>query len=191
MLNLVCCLEEPSARNVLEGILPRLFDVNTICISYLVFEGKQDLEKKLQKRVRLWQKPNSLFLVMRDQDSGDCKIIKSGLQTRIETTGQSERTLIRIACHELETFFLGDLRAVEVGLNITGIAKKQKSKKFRDPDRLANAAEELTKITKNKYRKLAGSRAISPHLRLDGRGTSRSFNNLVDGLKTLIQVYLR
>jgi hypothetical protein len=39
---LVLLLEEPSARDLLEGLLPRLLP-EEVHVQYLVFEGKQDL----------------------------------------------------------------------------------------------------------------------------------------------------
>ena len=94
--------------------------------------------------------------------------------------------MIRIACRELESFYLGDLAAVEQGLNLTGLAKLQGNQKFRDPDRLVNAAEELKKITKNTYQKLSGSRSIAPYLRLDEAHRSTSFKALITGLQRLL-----
>ncbi len=43
-------------------------------------------------------------------------------------------------------FFLEDPSAREQAIGLTGIARRQKNRKFRDPDTLANAAEELSKI---------------------------------------------
>ena len=70
MNQLVFLLEEPSAKAMLEGVLPRLLGDN-VNVVYVVFEGKQDLEKRLPRRLRAWQNPNARFVVMRDQDSGD------------------------------------------------------------------------------------------------------------------------
>ena len=184
MTTLVCCLEERSAEEMLKGILPKILP-DDVEFSFIVFEGKQDLEKKLKRRIQYWQKPNSYFLVMRDQDSGDCVAIKNDLVGIIATTGKRDRTLVRIACHELESFYLGDLAAVEQGLGIARIAGHQGKSKFRTPDVLANAAEELKKLTKSKYQKISGSRSIAPYLVIDGKNKSKSFNVLVDGLKTL------
>lgn len=178
----VFCLEEPSARAMLEGILPRLFP--DIDVKFIVFEGKQDLHKQLVKRLRYWQ-GDARFIVMRDQDSGDCGIIKQQLRDLCNDAGRPD-ALIRIACRELETFYLGDLLAVEQGLNMTGLDKLQGNRKFRDPDRLVNAAEELKKTTGNKYQKLSGSRCIAPHLRLDESNRSTSFQALLSGLQRLV-----
>jgi len=182
--NLVFLLEEPSAKEMLKGILSRFID-DGVTVKYIVFEGKQDLEKNLEKRLKFWQLPNSGFLVMRDKDSGDCLFIKNNLKDKIEKSGKVKNSVIRIACHELESFYLGDLSAVEKGLKIKGLAKLQSKSKFREPDKLSNPAEELYKVTKKKYQKVAGSRAIAPHLKIDGTNKSYSFNILLQGIKKL------
>ena len=145
---LVCLLEEPSAEQMFKAILPKILS-EEVCVRYLVFEGKQDLEKQIEKRIKFWQAPDSFFLVMRDQDSGDCVVIKQNLLDKISIAGKLENSIVRIACHELESFYLGDLQAVEDGLQINGLARLQKNKKYRNPDRLANASEELNKLTKS------------------------------------------
>lgn len=182
MKYLVCFLEEPSAKEMLKSLLPRILpdDVN---VKFIVFEGKQDLEKQIEHRLKHWQQPESIFLVMRDQDSGDCLTIKENLLKKVAESGKQNGTIIRIACHELESFYLGDLAAVEAGLGINGLGLKQNKKKYRTPDSLANAAEELFKLTDKKYQKVSGSRAIAPHLKIDGSNRSHSFNVLLDGIK--------
>ncbi len=182
MTTLVFCLEEPSAKAMLEGIIPRLYP--DVKVHYIVFEGKQDLHKQLVRRLRYWQ-GDARFVVMRDQDSGNCLIIKEQLKRLCDEAGRPN-ALIRIACRELESFYLGDLAAVEQGLSLSGLAKQQANRKFRDPDQLVNAAEELKKITKNKYQKLAGSRSIGPFLRMDASHCSTSFRALISGLQHLL-----
>ncbi len=78
MKTFVFFLEEPSAREMLQGILPR-FLPNSIFIRYVIFQGKQDLEKNLKLKSRAWRLPNCSFIVIRDQDSGDCEKIKAKL----------------------------------------------------------------------------------------------------------------
>jgi hypothetical protein len=58
--------------------------------------------------------PDSFFVVLRDQDSGDCLEIKERLMALCGRAGK-EDALVRIACRELESFYLGDLKAVERG----------------------------------------------------------------------------
>ena len=182
---LVFVLEEPSAKEMLKGVLPKILPQD-IEVKYLVFEGKQDLEKQLVHRLKHWQQPESVFLVMRDKDGADCMMIKNRLAEKVQETGKQDATLIRIACTELESFYLGDLSAVEKGLGISNLAKKQQEKKYRTPDRLANAKEELKKLTLQKYQQISSSREIAPHLKTDGSNKSHSFNVLLSGIKKLI-----
>ena len=78
MTTLVCFLEETSARVFLEGVFSRLLpDGNSV--KYVVFEGKQDLEKQIVRKLRRWQEPDSVFLVMRDQDTAICTTVKANL----------------------------------------------------------------------------------------------------------------
>lgn len=182
MRTIVFFLEEPSAKEMLIGILPGILPPETIP-RYIVFQGKQDLEKNMVKRLRYWQLPNSLFVVMRDQDSGDCIAIKEKL-TRLCRQAGKDDVLIRIACHELESFYLGDLKAVENGLGLHGISSAQNKSKFINPDRLGNPSEELIKLTNSAYKKIAGSRAIAPYLDLT-TNKSNSFKTLLAGIRRL------
>lgn len=189
MKQLVFLLEERSAEEMLKGVLPKLLP-DDISVKYIVFEGKQDLEKQLERRLRGWQQANTAFLVMRDKDGGDCLLIKRQLTEKAHASGKGGTTLIRIACTELESFYLGDLNAVELGLGIANLAKKQNERKYRTPDVLANAAQELQNLTQRKYQKVAGSRAIAPHLKTDGSNRSHSFNVLLSGIEKLVEATL-
>lgn len=184
MKTIVFFLEEPSAREMLAGVLPRVLPEN-IHIRYIVFQGKQDLEKNLKRKLHGWRLPESVFVVMRDQDSGDCKAIKAKLAGLCREAGK-EGVLIRVACRELESFYLGDLAAVEQGLGLSGVKKQQQWKKFRNPDALGSPAEELFRLTQNAYDKIAGSRAIAPFLNVDAN-CSQSFRALLSGIKKLVE----
>ena len=50
-MNLVFVLEEPSAREMLKGLLPRVLP-GAVQVRYVVFEGKHDLEKNIIRRLR-------------------------------------------------------------------------------------------------------------------------------------------
>jgi len=183
MKTVVFFLEEPSAKEMLMGLLPRVLSPN-IDIRYIIFRGKQDLEKNLCKKLRGWHLPESVFVVIRDQDSGDCHAVKTKLINLCLQAGRGD-ALVRVACRELESFYLGDLKAVEQGLGITGLTAKQDGKKFRSPDMLGNPSDELDKLTSGVYQKLSGSRAIGPFLELEGN-RSHSFNMLLMGIKKLV-----
>ncbi len=183
MSELVFLLEEPSAQSMLEGLLPR-FLPDDLPVRYIVFEGKSDLEAQLVRRLRHYRVPDARFIVLRDKDSANCHAVKAGL---VEKCREAKRpgVLVRIACPELESWYLADLAAVEQALGITGLSASQNKRKFRTPDELANAAEELSKFTRHRYQKVGGSRAIGPHLDLDNQ-RSRSFAVFVAGIRRLI-----
>lgn len=183
MKTLVFFLEEPSAKEMLTGLIPRLV-TSEISIRYIVFTGKQDMEKQLIKRLRGWQLPDSIFVVMRDQDSSDCQTVKQRLTGLCQQAGKIG-VLVRVACRELESFYLGDLSAVERGLDMRGLSVHQNSKKFRNPDNIDKPSDELYRLTGGRYQKMAGSRAIAPHLRLKGN-RSHSFQVLIKGISQLL-----
>ncbi len=183
MSQIVFFLEEPSAQEMLKGVLPRILPPSMSC-RYVVFDGKQDLEKRLPMRLRAWKDPAAKFIVMRDKDSGDCVTIKENLRQKCTRAGHAD-VLIRIACHELESFYLGDLRAVEKAFKIEKLAKQQNKAKFRDPDKLANPSQELKRLVPT-YQKMSGSRAIAPFLEVTAN-CSTSFNALVSGLRRLAE----
>ena len=185
MRNLVCFLEEPSAKEMLKGVLPRLLPENIQCY-YIVFDGKQDLEKQLMRKLRGWNKQNSVFLVIRDQDSDDCKVVKSRLLNLCREAGKPE-ALVRIACRELESFYFGDLSAVEVGLGLKNIADKQQKSKYRVPDDIVNPSYELERLTNGVYQKVTGSRSIGPSLSLENNA-SHSFKVLLSGICNLLSI---
>lgn len=182
-MNLVFFLEEPSAKAMLQGMLPKILPAHVVP-QFVVFEGKQDLEKRLPIRLRAWQDPDAKFIVMRDQDSGDCVKIKQRLVQICSEEGRPD-CVVRIACHGLESFYLGDLAAVAQSIGPKNLAKQQQKAKFRDPDRLANPSEELKKMAPT-YQKLAGSRKIGPCMNTS-QNLSHSFNALVQGIQKLMQ----
>jgi hypothetical protein len=183
---LVFCLEELSARAMLEALMPRMINPKIAPeIEYLTFKGKQHLHKNLLNKMSSWHKPNSFFIVLQDQDSNDCKTLKQALNQLCKQSGKSYT--IRIACHELESYFLGDLAAVAKAFKMPSLEKQQTKSKYRNPDALGNASEELEKITQKQYRKVAGARAIAQHLNLaPEHNTSTSFHHLLRSIRSAI-----
>ena len=126
MNHLVFFLEERSAREMLKNLLPRILPdlPDSVGVCYVVFEGKQDLENQLPRKLRGWRVPDTRFVVMRDKDQADCLTVKCRLVSICRDAGKPD-VLVRILCHELESWYLGDLNAVERGLQIAGLAQKQ------------------------------------------------------------------
>ena len=184
MRELVFLLEERSALVMLESLLPRCLS-SDIRFRLVAFEGKQHLEKHLERRIRSYQNPHARFIVLRDQDSHpDCKQLKTDIYARCQKSGRAQDCLIRIACQELETFYLADLDAVEKALGLNSLAKQQGKRQFRTPDLLSSPSRELRSLTKNRYQKVGGSREIGKHLSL-GNNRSQSFRKLIAGIRRM------
>jgi hypothetical protein len=62
-------LEEPSAKVMLERFIDTHFTYDPVEFNfrYCVYEGKQDLERNLERRLKGWLLPNTLFVVIRDR----------------------------------------------------------------------------------------------------------------------------
>jgi len=184
MTYLVFMTEEPSMERVLKIIVPKIIP-NTVKFQVVPHEGKSDLENSIPKKLRAWRDNDNCkykFIIIRDQDSGNCTTVKNNLRSLCSCAGRPD-SLVRIACHELESWFLGDLSAVETALG-GNVARLQNKRKFRDPDNLANPSEEISKLYDD-YSKIKNAEDIAPHLNLDNN-RSRSFNVFINGLKNFI-----
>ncbi len=183
MRSIVFLLEEPSAKDALEGFLPHILPAS-VDIKYLIFEGKQDLEKRMARTLRAWQQPNARFIVMRDQDSGDCAVIKADLLRRCREAGRERESVVRIACRELEAWFIGDWASVAKAFDLPKLSALQKKAIYRTPDGLPNPAAELRKYIPD-YQKRDGARRIGRHLRPENNA-SRSFQVFVEAVRRLL-----
>lgn len=189
--NIVFLLEEKSAKALLENMLPRIF-LGKNCtefIKYISFSGKQDLLRQIERKISGWRTPNTLFFVLCDKDNDDCIELKQKLLNKCKKHTKEQRSVIRIACRELETFYLGDLEAVEKALNINDIKRHQLNKNCRNPDEmLGKPSDYLAQITGNVYQKIAGSREIGRHIKLeDGINKSTCFNFFLSSLKRIAE----
>jgi hypothetical protein len=183
--NLIFLLEEPSMKIVLETILPKLIPehISYICIPH---QGKQDLCKSIPKKIKAFNfNPDTKFIIVHDQDSHDCKKLKSELLEICQNAG-NKNILIRIICHELESWFLGDLVAVEKAYRLKpeSLSQQQNKTKFRNPDQLNSAKEELRKLVPEYYPG-THSKAIAPYLSLT-ENKSRSFQVFLDGINKIL-----
>lgn len=181
MKHLVFLLEEPSARDLLEGLLPRLLPAETV-IYYLVFEGKQDLERNLVKRLRGWLRPEAAFVVLRDQDAAECRAVKDGL-AKLVAQSQRQPTLVRVACRELESWVVGDWEAVGRAFDRPNLSAQSAKEAYRNPDVLVRPVEALRKFIPE-YQKRDGARRLG--VLLDpSRNQSRSFRTFCAGVQKL------
>jgi hypothetical protein len=180
---LVFMLEEPSMKAFLEGLLPRFLPAH-VTFKLIPHEGKSDLEKSLRNKLRAWRTPDTRFVVVRDQDSGDCHKIKARLRTLCQESGRPD-ALVRIACRELEAWFIADLAAVGRTFELPGLSAQQEKAKFRHPDLLGSPSLELEGLVPG-YGKIGGGRRLGPAVDLDNT-RSPSFKNFVTGVRRLAQ----
>lgn len=182
-MNVAFFLEELSAREMLNGLLPRILPPQ-VTIRYVVFEGKHDLDKNLVRKLRGWQTPNTTFVVLQDQDGANCVALKHQLRRQCDDAGKPD-TVVRIVCRELESWYFGDLQAVEQGLELHNMRRHARQSKYRVPDSIHSPSSELKKITRGAYQKVGGSRAIGRRMSLDGN-TSHSFGVFVEAVRRLV-----
>ncbi|MCK6414591.1 MAG: DUF4276 family protein [Giesbergeria sp.] len=184
MKEIVFLVEGEAERYLLDAFLPRVLPEG-IGFRVIPFQGKQDMEKRMALRIRGYINPQARFLILRDQDShANCVALKNSLLERCIGTRREAHCLVRIACTELETFYLADLAAVSQALDIPGLERQQLKSKFRNPDSLGSPSIELRALTKNRYDKRSGSAQIGRYLALDNT-RSASFRHFVIGIQRL------
>ncbi len=179
--------EEPSMENFLRAILPKILPEGYVLDQNCFIrphEGKSDLKRSIPRKVKSYPSfpwPVKLIII-HDQDSNDCKRLKRELTKLAKGKGQTP-FLIRIACRELENWYLGDLVAVEKvypKMKVSALVNKQK---YADPDRLFGA-HELIQLSKD-FSKSYASREIPQFMDLENNKSS-SFNHLILGIKKFL-----
>jgi hypothetical protein len=175
----------------LRALLPRLlphdqsFEVHP-------FQGKSDLQGKLQARLRgyaNWLPNDWRIVVVVDRDDDDCRKLKeqleatassAGLLTRSKANGRPWQLVNRIAVEELEAWYFGDWTAVcaaypRVSPGVPGKAS------FRNPDAILGGTWEAFERVLQRYGyfkaglpKIEAARTIGANIAPE-RSYSRSF----------------
>jgi hypothetical protein len=177
-VKLVFLVEERSMAVFLEGFLPRILG-SEVPFRVLAHEGKSDLERSIPRKLRGWREPGVRFVVVRDQDSADCVDVKRKL-VALCAEGRRPDSVVRVACRELESWFLGDLVGVAEALGVPALAVLVNKAKYRNPDGLRFPSRELARLLPG-YGKIRGARAMGPTIDLD-RCRSRSFGHFHTGV---------
>lgn len=116
---------------LLEGLLPRLFpNLSFLCVPH---EGKQDLEKSIPKKLRAWREPGVCFIVIQDNDGGDCHSLKTSLNALCHGGGRGD-SLVRIACQELEAWYFGEPDAMAEAFADDRLRRIGSKALYREPD---------------------------------------------------------
>jgi len=177
MNRLVFLLEEYSMKVLLDGLLPRLFpDLQFLCIPH---EGKQDLEKSVPRKLRAWREPGVRFIVLRDNDGGDCLALKERL-TALCHEGGREDSLVRIACQELEAWYFGEPDALAEVFGDEKLRLIANKASYRVPDNVQRPSVEILRHIPS-FQKVSGARQMALKLSRENN-TSRSFQILMKGI---------
>ena len=177
-------LEEASAMHLLDVILPKILPscVTFLCIPH---RGRGDLQKSIPIKLRAWRTPDTFFVILHDQDSHDCKALKSYLQELCEASSQ-HNPLIRIVCRELEAWYFGDLDAVQKAFPKFNADKHRNKRRYKYPDAITKPSKELKKIVTG-FSKGSAAREVPQYMDI-GNNTSVSFNNTITGIKNLVGI---
>lgn len=181
-------VEELSMEVFLKGLLPRILPENyklgQNCFVY-PHEGKSDLQKRLPRRVRAYRSypDNVKLIVVHDQDSADCKTLKQQLVNLIKNEDITIKFLVRIACRELENWYLGDLKAVEMVYPESKASNFVRKAKFRNVDKIQGSRE--MEMLSKAFSKTSCARSLAPIIDIEAN-TSISFNQFINGLQNFL-----
>lgn len=180
--------EELSLKNVLDEILPKILPEGIFFRIY-PHQGKEDLENALKKTLPSISKiPGSKILITRDQDNNDCVQLKTYINDMVKNNCHCEYS-IRIICKELESWFLGDMQAIEKAYPRFKADNYINKAEFRNVDKIQYPNRQLLKLLpeyadRQTLPKLEVSENISKHLDIDNN-LSSSFYHTIAAIKKL------
>ncbi len=165
---------------LLDGLLPRLFPgLPFLCVPH---DGKTDLERSIPHKLRGWREPGIRFVVVRDNDGKDCRTLKNALHERCRAAGRSD-TLVRIACQELEAWYLGEPDALAEAYGRESLRNLGRKARFRDSDSVPRPHTVLEGLVPE-FQKVAGARRMAQYLSRE-RNASSSFRVFVAGVEAI------
>jgi len=179
---LVFFLEELSAKAFLEELLPRIVPEPWSFV-FVVFEGKQDMHKELPRKLRGWKGAGDRLVILRDQDSGDCRIVKNSLRLICTEAGKHE-ALVRVACRQLEAWYVADWPGMARAFDRPNLARLAAKAKYREPDMLGDPYREIKREV-SAFQKVSGARRMGRHISL-ARSSSTSFLVFLNGINRLM-----
>ena len=177
MGRVVFLLEEDSMKALLQGLLPRIFPkLDFLCVAH---EGKSDLERSIPRKLRGWRSPGDRFVVVRDNDSLDCHVLKDRIRQLCHEGGRDD-TLIRIVCQELEAWYLGEPDAMADAFGDDNLRRIGNRARYRNPDICRKPSEDVKKLAP-RFQKVEGARSMAAHLTQEGN-SSHSFAVFLSGV---------
>lgn len=146
-------VEERSMAEVLKVLLPRILPASWVLDeNYFIrpHEGKSDLKRSIPKKLKGFaqhKEQTTGFIIIQDQDSNDCRQLKQELVALCKANqAPNIKFLVRIVCHELEAWYLGDMKAIQAVFPRFNPARHLKKSLFRLPDTCQNPKTRLKDI---------------------------------------------
>jgi hypothetical protein len=179
--DIVVFVEEPSAYEIARAVVRKLGLLERVTI--LKHRGAGDLERSFAGKIANDPFPNSKFLILRDADNRNCKALKRDLWERIPR-GKRGRAVIRIACQELESWYLAQPDAlVAAGALASEIPKRRLS---GNVDAISDPKRIFLRHAHNRGQ-IEHARRIGPELDVFST-RSTSFKHFVSGLRMLAEM---
>jgi hypothetical protein len=176
--DIVVFVEEPSAYEIARAVVRKLGLLDRVTI--LKHRGAGDLERSFAGKIANDPHPSSKFLILRDADNRDCNALKRELWERI-ARGKRGRSVIRIACQELESWYLAQPAALAAaGALASEIPKRRLS---GNVDAIADPKRIFLRHACIRGQ-IEHARRIGPCLDIDSK-RSASFKHFVAGLRRL------
>lgn len=192
MKHLEVYVEEPSAKEALDRLLPRI--IGEPCeIQVHPFRGKQHLLREIPKRLRAyarWAPDDWRVVILVDEDREDCHDLKLQLLESVESAGIADRTVCRIAVEELEAWFFGDVQALRSVYPRIPPTLARRSR-YRDPDAITGGTwEALDRVLREAgypqgLVKTSAAKEIARHMDPQ-RNTSHSFQVFCEGVRRIL-----
>jgi len=184
-------VEEESMGKFLEGILPRL-GFNSDNFEIKEHRGKPDLMSNLDKLIPTLSKQAQQIIVLVDRDNENCIGLKKNIKKKMEDHCSCEYK-IRIVCHELEAWFLGDMDAIKKCSERFKPDSYRNKAQYRDIDsiRMPKPSTLIEKIVPNWQTTYYSSKPkfaseISKHISLENKANkSHSFNVFLETVKSI------
>ncbi len=184
---IVFLVEDLSMKKFLEGILPRL-DFRPYHFEIKYHQGKEDLKRNLDKIIPTISKRATKIIILIDQDKENCLELKISIKEKMAWSGCDYK--IRIACYELESWFLGDMDAIKQCSEKFKPDFFRNREKYRNVDAIqkpSNLIQDIAPDLKKMYLskdKLASE--ISKHISLENQvNKSHSFNIFLETIKSI------
>lgn len=176
-------LEEQSMEYFLRGLIPRIFSTWKEEVDYFLrsHQGKNDLQNSIKPFLNAIKTSSNIkVVIIHDQDQDDCVKLKSKLRSLCNNN--SAVVMIRIACQELESWYIGD--PISLSKIYPEYGRLSRTSRFRQtPDSIVKPSSQIMSKIKT-FSKTTTAKIMGQEINID-TNRSTSFQQLISGLKKI------